>query len=159
MATPPANIKAPRASSILSQVQTATNVGAKPVPAGAPLSTATKAWITFRRVFFTVKDVGTKELYDILNRMQEASADVLDVVSTNQLVPGNILRGVVMAAATNYYLSHGLGRPWQGYFIVRSWPGAGVNILVDTAYPTGLTADMILPVASAATGTYDIYVF
>lgn len=158
MATPPANAKAPRASSILSQAQTATT-NLKPVPAGAPTSVTTKAWVTLRRVMFSIEDVGSKQLYDILNRMQESVLGVLGVVTTNQLIPGNILRAVPMTAGGNYYLAHGLGRPWQGYFIVRQYQGAAANGLVDIPYTTGLAADTILPVSSAATGTYDIYVF
>lgn len=158
MATPPANAKAPRASSILSQAQTATT-STKPVPAGAPTSVTTKAWVTLKRVMFTIDDVGSAQLYDILNRMQESVLGVLGVVTTNSLIPGNILRAVAMTAGVNYYLAHGLGRPWQGYFITRQYEGAVANGLIDIPYPTGLAADSILPVFSVSTGTYDIYVF
>lgn len=106
---------------------------------------------------FTEKDVGSKELYDVLNRIQESILAVLGVVTTNQLIPGNILRGVAMTSGTSYFLAHGLGRQWQGYFIIRSQGAAGA--LVDVSYPTGLAADTTLPVQSSATGTYDIFVF
>ena len=158
MAGAPLKNESPRASSVLSQTATAASAGAKPGPAGAPATITTKSWMTLRRVFFTTADVAAPEkLWNILNRMQEATLAVLGVVSTNALVPGNILRGVALTAGQTAVLTHGLGRPWQGYVIVRA-QGA-VNFLIDGAYPAGLTADVAVPLLSAATGTYDIYVF
>lgn len=157
MATPPVKNTAPRASSILSQETTASTASAKPLPAGAPLSITTKAWVTLRRVFFTAADVAdSAKLYDILNRMQEATLQILSVVSTNQLVPGNIIRGVTLSNGVTSMVVHGLGRPWQGYFIVRA---SVVNFLIDGAYAPGLGADTVVPLTSAANGVYDIYVF
>lgn len=159
MPAPVAKTSAPRASSVLSQEVTA-STPAKPAPAGAPTSVATKAWVTLRRVFFTAADVGqAQKLYDILNRMQESVLQVLGVVSTNQLIPGNILRGIVFQAGETKYLAHGLGRAWQGYFVCRVASAGGVVLILDSFYPQGLTADMVLPIVSANSGTFDIYVF
>src|SRR5882762_3881838 len=99
MAGAPPNNTAPRASSILSQAVTPASAGAKPGPAGAPVTITTKAWVTLRQVLFTVTEVSSPDkLYDILRRMQEATLAVLGVVSTNALVPGNILRSVALTA-------------------------------------------------------------
>jgi len=160
VATLPVNSKAPRASSILSQATTAKTQVAKPLPVGAPLSISTKGWVTLRRVFFTAADVAqAAKLYDILNRMQESTLQVLGVVSTNQLIPGNILRSITFTAAQTQTLVHGLGRSWQGYFCVRAQIGSGAPVFTDVAYPTGVTADSVVPLLSANAGTYDIYVF
>lgn len=160
MATTPNKVAAPRASSILSQEQTAKTQGNKAVPAGAPLSISTKAWVTLRRVFFTAADVAvSSKLYDILNRMQESTLQILGVVSTNQLVPGNILRSVTFASGQTIALAHGLGRPWQGYFCVRASFGSGAGAFIDGSYPTGVGADTVVPLLSISDGTFDIYVF
>jgi hypothetical protein len=157
MATPPVKNTAPRASSILSQETTASTATAKPLPAGAPLSITTKAWVTLRRVFFTAADVAdSAKLYDILNRMQEATLQILGVVSTNQLVPGNILRSIKFTSGVAQMVVHGLGRPWQGYFIVRA---SVAGLLSDATYSAGSTSDSVVPLVSAADGTFDIYVF
>lgn len=159
MAAPLLKITAPRASSVLSQISTA-SPPVKAVPAGAPTSITTKAWVTLQRVFFTVADVGQAgKLYDILNRMQESSLKVFRVVGTNQLVPGNILRGITFTAAQSQTLSHGLGRAWQGYFLVRAAPGSATTFLTDGVYPAGVTADQVIPLTSSGAGTYDVYVF
>lgn len=113
-----------------------------------------------RRVFFTVSDVSDpKRLYDVINRLQESILSVLGVVSTNQMIPGNILRAVPFTAGQSRMLVHGLNRPWQGYFCVRAQLGSGVPLFADTAYVAGTTADKILPLNSTNAGTYDIYVF
>lgn len=157
MAAPPVNNDAPRASSILSQNVTAETQGQKPVQAGAPLSTTTKSWVTMRRVSFTAEDVGQAEkLYDILNRMQEATLQVLGVVVTNQLIPGNIIRGVTFTAGQTKQLAHGLGREWQGYFCVRA---TAITVLFDGAYEAGLRADSVIPITAYYDSTVDIYVF
>lgn len=158
MAAPSVKATAPRASSILSQEVTADTQGGKPVPAGAPLTTSSGAWVTLRRVFFTAADVGQAEkLYDILNRMQEATLQILGVVSTNQILPGNILRGVKFTTdAQTQQLAHGLGRKWQGYFIVRA---SLITILTDGVYSAGIGADTVIPLKSLYASTVDIYVF
>lgn len=159
MAAPVAKTSAPRASSILSQETTA-STPVKPAQAGAPTSVTTKAWVSLRRVFFTAADVGQAEkLYDILNRMQEATLAVLGVMTTNQLIPGNILRSVTFTAGQTQMLTHGLGREWQGYFCIRARSGSGAPTFTDEAYVAGQQADSILPLKSANAGVYDIYVF
>jgi hypothetical protein len=106
---------------------------------------------------FTASDVeAADKLYDILNRMQESTQSILGVVSTNAVIPGNILRGVTFTAGQVINLVHGLEREWQGYFVVKS---TGAADLSNTAYPPGQGADTILPLVSANAGTYDIYVF
>lgn len=160
MATPPANTATPRASSILSQEVTAITASAKPVPDGAPLSITTKAWIVLRRVFFTAADVAdAAKLYDILNRMQEATLSILSVVSTNHIIPGNILRAVAFTAGQTKDLAHGLGRPWQGYFIIRAVQGSGAPVFADQPSPDGVNSSSIISLNSTNSGTYDIYVF
>jgi hypothetical protein len=160
VATPPVNVTAPRASSVLSQATTAKTNQQKKTQAGAPVSVSTSGWVTLRRTFFTATDVANPtKLYDVLNKLQENLLGVLGVVTTNQMIPGNILRSVSMVANGSYYLAHGLNRQWQGYFIVRSYVGSGPNLLIDIPYPSGMTGDKILPVESPTTGTYDIYVF
>lgn len=159
MAAPATKNVAPRASSILSQENTASTQGGKPVPPGAPLSVTTKAWVTLKRVFFTASDVGAADkLFDILSKMQEATLSVLGVVSTNQLIPGNILRGVTFTPSQTLLLAHGLGREWQGYFCVRTSAGGPV-LLSDGVYPAGVGADSVVPLKCINSGTYDIYVF
>lgn len=160
MAAPPVKNTAPRASSILSNELTADTQNVKPAQAGAPLSVETKAWVTLRRAFFTEADVADMaKLYDILNRMQESALQVLGVVSTNQLIPGNILREVSFTAGQTQNLAHGLGRVWQGYFCVRSQQGSGAPAFADQPYPPGVGGDSVLPLYSANSGVYDIYVF
>ena len=159
MATPPAKVTAPRASSILSQEQTATTP-TKPAPSGAPTSITTRAWVTLRRAFFTIAEVTEPgKLFDVLNRMQESTEQILGVVSTNQLIPGNIIRGVVFGAGETKYLAHGLGREWQGYFPTRATAVSGVILLTDVAQPPGVGKDTVLPLLSGNAGTFDIYVF
>jgi hypothetical protein len=151
---------APRASSILSFATTAASNLLKTVQAGVAATVTTHAWARLRRVTFTVADVtDPKKLFDIINRFQENIFGVLGVVTTNQLIPGHILRSVALVNGSVKVLSHGLGRPWQGYFIIRTYTGSAVNILADAAYPPGTTADKVIPLLPAATGTYDIYVF
>lgn len=160
MASPPAKNAAPRASSVLSQDITAATAAVKPAPAGAPLKVTTKQWVTLRRVFFTAEDVGqAQKLFDILNRMQESLLQALGVVTTNQLIPGNILRAITFTAGQTQMLAHGLGREWQGYFCIRARSGSGACVLTDEAYTTGLTADLVVPLKSVNAGVYDIYVF
>lgn len=160
MATPPANVIAFRASSVLDQTPKASTQQAKPALAGAPSSILTRQWVQLRRVLFTKGDLAdVDKLFDLLNRFQESILSVLGVVTTNQLIPGNILRNVAMNSAGTYYLAHGLGRPWQGYFIVRNYQGSAYGALRDIALPQGMTADKILAVQSQQTGTFDIYVF
>lgn len=159
MASPPAKAAAPRASSVLSQEVNAKNP-TKPQPTGAPRNITTKAWVTLRRVFFTVKDFEAPDkIYDVVNRVQEATLQILGVISTNQLLPGNILRSVTFTAGQTQMLAHGLGREWQGYFCCRSYPGAGACVLTEAAYSSGVNSDTVLPVTSTNAGTYDIYVF
>lgn len=159
MASPPVKAAAPRASSILSQETSARNP-TKPQPSGAPLNITTKAWVTLRRVFFTVADFEAPDkIYDVVNRVQEATLQVLGVISTNQLLPGNILRSVTFTAGQTQMLAHGLGREWQGFFHCRVYPGAGDPILKEIAYASGVGADSVLPLISTNAGTYDIYVF
>jgi len=51
-------------------------------------------------------------------------------------------------------------RTWAAVARLFYHPTQGaVNSLVDGAYPPGLAADMVVPLLSAAAGTYDIYVF
>jgi hypothetical protein len=159
MAAPATKNSAPRASSILSQEVTADS-GTKPVPAGAPLSVITKTWVTLRRVFFTASDVAdAAKLYDVMNKMQESVLSVLGVVSTNQLIPGNILRSVTFTAGQTQALAHGLGRKWQGYFCVHATASSGYPLFTDGAYPAGVGADSVVPLFSGNSGTYDIYIF
>jgi hypothetical protein len=120
----------------------------------------TKAWVTLRRVFFTAADVAqANKLYDILNRMQEATLQIFGVISTNQLVPGNILRNVTFESGQTQFLAHGLGREWQGYFVVRAAFGSGAGAFIDGTYPPGGTASVGIPLLSISDGTFDIYVF
>jgi hypothetical protein len=162
VATSPAKSAAPRASSILSQAQTAKTAGSgvKPMPAGAPLSISTKPWVTLRRADFNTKDMADPErLYQVLTKMQEAILSVLGVVVTNQMVPGNIIRTVTFTSNSTQMLAHGLGRSWQGYVCIRAQAGSGAPAFTDVALASGLTNDIVLPLHSANAGTYDIYVF
>lgn len=157
MPAPTQSATAPRASSILIQ-PTPGAVLSKPPAAGAPASISTKAWAAFRQVFFTVGDVtDAGKLYTVLDRLQKNLVAIFGVVTTNAIIPGNIIRGVVFTAGQTQYLAHGLGRPWQGYFCVRAQTNPAV--FTDVAYATGTTADSILPLLSGNAGTYDIYVF
>jgi hypothetical protein len=116
--------------------------------------------VTLRRAFFTIAEVSdATKLYDVLNRMQESTEQILGVVSTNQLIPGNIIRSVTFTAAQTQYLAHGLGRQWQGYFCVRAQSGSGAPVFTDVAYASGVGGDSVVPLKSANAGTYDIYVF
>jgi hypothetical protein len=116
--------------------------------------------VTLKRVFFTASDVGaTDKLFDILNKLQESMLGVLGVVSTNQLIPGNILRGVTFTAGQTKVLAHGLGREWQGYFCVHATDNSNFPSFTDGVYPVGVKADSVVPLFSGGSGTYDIYVF
>jgi len=161
MATPPHGNAAPRASSILSQATTAA-VAVKPTMVGAPTSVTTKAWVLLRRVFFNAEDVADpKRLYDILNRIQENLLAVLGVVSTNQIVPGNILRNVKFSAFVPINLAHGLGRKYQGYFVVRAYNAPTTFPMINDLLliPSTLDASKVVVLLSNQDFTCDLYVF
>lgn len=56
---------------------------------------------------------------DELNKLQENIGQVVQSLSTSQLLNGVLIKDVDLRAATSTQVSHGLGREYIGYIIVK----------------------------------------
>ena len=54
-------------------------------------------------------------------------------------------------------INHGLGRAYQGFYVIRAQGGAPA--LVEAALPAGVGANRMIALTSANAGTYDLLIF
>jgi hypothetical protein len=94
-----------------------------------------------------------------MNDDNAATAAKLAEHDSNPMNSGVVLQGIVFTAGQTQSLKHGLGRPWNGYQIVRAQTNPAQ--MTDVANPNGQTgADVnFLTLKSANAGTYDIWVY
>lgn len=71
---------------------------------------------------------------------------------------GNLVQGTVVTSATQFTLTHGLGKAWTGYVVTRSYGAAtgAITVYDGTVNPQPTKAINLIP---SATGTIDVYVF
>jgi hypothetical protein len=131
---------------------------AQPVGPQTKATSSQRALASVRRMFFTEDDVkDPKRLYQVLYQITQGLTDALRQVAENPVGGGNLLTGVVFTTNQTLYLSHGLGRPYRGW-----WPARAQGLaasMVEAALPTGVTSSQVLPITSANAGVYAIYVF
>lgn len=58
---------------------------------------------------------------NVFNRFQDSLIEVLSPLLTNPILAGNLVSGVSLDNQKENYVNHGLGQPYQGYFIVRKY--------------------------------------
>lgn len=92
----------------------------------------------------------------ILNRTQALQKKALDPVLANPIVNGSLLQGITLkASGTPTQVSHGLGRPYVGWFLSR--PTASFSVW-ETA-PTLPASFLTLNSSSGSAQTVDLWVF
>lgn len=124
-------------------------------PKAAP---RTGAWTTLRRIVFTPQDLAQPaRLYDVLYKIQDLVFQGVQPLVQNPLLSGNHVRNVAFALNQTIQVSHGLARPYQGWFCVRAVGGFG--FFEEGTLAPGLTPSTTLPIIAGAAGTFDFYVF
>jgi hypothetical protein len=109
-----------------------------------------------RKLFFTADDLkDPSRLYQLLILMQSSTVNAFESLKSNPTLHGVSLSATFTAGQT-LNLKHGLGRPWVGYQVTRAqtnpWQG------IDTVYPVGTSASLILPLKSTNAGTYQFWI-
>lgn len=89
-----------------------------------------------------------------LDLLETQWASILDPVSTNPLNNANILKNVQLTTGSNT-INHKLGRPLQGWYILRQRASAS---LYDTQ-DSNLYPELTLVLVSSANVTIDLAVF
>lgn len=117
-----------------------------------------RTWLQVQQVFFTSADLKDPDrLYRVLHVIQQNLSKALRVIALNASISGNRLTGVVFPAGQVQYIPHGLGRAYQGWYVVRAVGHA--SDLVETTLPAGTTSAQFLPLVSATGGTHDLWIF
>lgn len=90
----------------------------------------------------------------VINMIQDNVSNILDPLSSKDILQGQILQNVVLLSGANT-IAHKLNRKLIGWFIVRQRASATVYDTQDTqARP-----DIFLSLVSSANVTVDLYVF
>lgn len=130
----------------------------QPVGSQTAPTTLTRNGLAIRQVQFSAESLkDSAELYRVLTNLQRNYTDALRTVGTSPIVEVNIIRAVVFQTGQTQMISHGLGRAYQGWMVVRAQ--GLVASMVEGALLAGLSATQVLPLTSANAGTYDIMVF
>ncbi len=131
---------------------------AQPVGSQTKPSVITRSLIGIRQLFFTSKDLADPtKLYQVISRLQSNLVAAIRPLSENPTLAGNLLTGLSFTGGTALNISHGLGRPFVGFYCVdvvgAAWAGQRV------ALPPGVTSKQMIAIQTANTCTASLWVF
>jgi hypothetical protein len=113
---------------------------------------------SFRREFFTVKDLEDPErLYQVVYQLQTNAQRMFHILATNPIGGGNLVQGLIFTAGQTLNVQHGLGRDYIGYFCTRAQNG--YPAFQEAPLPASVTRSQVLPVTAQNAGTFDLYIF
>jgi len=142
----------------MSTVRVATSTVTQPVGSQAKPSVLTRAALAIRQLQFTGDDLKeSSRLYRVLNDLHSAVSSALQSLASNPTLSGVLLSGEVFTGGQTRTLTHGLGRAFRGWYVVRAQ--GGVAAFVEAGLPAGMTPTQGLSLTSTNAGTFDLFVF
>lgn len=91
-----------------------------------------------------------------INAVQENIGEAIDQVTNKDQLDSKILKNQILTAGAVNKVSHGLGRPLQGWYVIRTH--GNYNMVYDTQ-DTNPSPNLLLYLWTPATVTVDLLVF
>jgi hypothetical protein len=129
-----------------------------PVVTGAPTTITSKALVTLQQVRFTAASITDPQtLYRVLYDMQRFVAQAIRPLAQNPLLFGNVVGPFTFAGGDTQYISHRLGRAYQGFVVVDAQTNTWIGY--RTTLPAGVTASQMIAIHSNNPGTYTFLIW
>lgn len=138
-------------------------VVAQPVGSQTKPTILARVALSVREMFFTSADLQKPDrLYQVIHQVQQNLSKALRVLGSNRQLSGNEITGITCTAGTQFIVSHGLGRPYVGFYATYAH-GAPAQFTVilpsDVGYPPGVTTSQVLVLVTGNTGTYNLWIY